>query len=321
MTTSALFDLLRDQHGAVSHAQLEALDVSAKRRRHKVDTGEWTQAAPGVIVANSTPRSWEQQATIALLCGGGPLVLSHSAAARVHRFDGFDRNESVHVLASRHQSPCTPPWVTVHFSRRLEPADVTVVEGLGVTTVATTLVHIAGIDTSRNASNRRHAASNRAGQALDGVLRSGVSPQWIRETAERWKGHGVSGPPALLALLDDRVGKRLPRSWFQRLANEVLRGSGIRLQDEYPVHDPTTGRLLAELDLAHPELRVGVECQSWQWHGSPSAQRRDTTRRRRLRALGWEIADVWWNDLHRRAEVVADLVTLIERQRKMRTGS
>ena len=38
-------------------------------------------------------------------------------------------------------------------------------------------------------------------------------------------------------LLDERDGRRLPRSWFQRLAKKVLERSGIRLVDEHPVHD------------------------------------------------------------------------------------
>jgi G:T-mismatch repair DNA endonuclease (very short patch repair protein) len=34
---------------------------------------------------------------------------------------------------------------------------------------------------------------------------------------------------------------------------------------------------------------------------------RDLRRKRRLRTLGWEIVDVWWSDLNRTAEVLADV--------------
>jgi hypothetical protein len=40
-----------------------------------------------------------------------------------------------------------------------------------------------------------------------------------------------------------------------------------------------------------------------------------------LRALGWEIVDVWWSDLKRPDEVIEDLLAVIDRQRKIRTGS
>ena len=100
----------------------------------------------------------------------------------------------------------------------------------------------------------------------------------------------------MLELLADRVDRRLPRSWFQRLAKDLFAAEAIHLVDEWPVYN-TNGRRLAELDLANVDLQVGVECQSWEWHGSPSAKQRDLTRKRRLRVLGWEIVDVWWSDL------------------------
>ena len=310
MSDAEVSKLFARQHGVVTHPQLEHVGISAKRRRSKVASGEWWVPVQGLVAVSSSPDSWYQRATIATLCGGGSTVLSHATAARLHRFDGYDRATDINVMVRADERPLVPPWVTVHRSRRIDPADCALVDGLAVTTIATTLVHLAGT----------HPKA-RVEQALDGVLRAGVSTQWIRETALRWKGSGVSGPALVLGLLDDRVGKRLPRSWFQRLAKSALRRSGLHLQDEYAVRDPTTGKLLAELDLAEPDLRIGVECQSWRWHGSPTAQRRDTTRKRRLRQLGWEIADVWWSDLHRPDAVLSDLLTLIERQQKMRTGS
>lgn len=145
------------------------------------------------------------------------------------------------------------------------------------------------------------------------MLRSGDSPTWIRSVAERWKGHGVAGPPTVLALLDERVDGRLPRSWFQRLAKRALQARGLVLVDEYPV-EASDGRLLAELDLAIPELRIGVECQSWRWHSTPTARAADASRKRRLRLLGWELVEVWWSDLHRLDEVMEELLLLIERR-------
>lgn len=310
MSVAEVSKLFARQHGVATHSQLEHAGVSAKRRRSKVASEEWWVPVQGLVAVASSPDSWYQRAVIATLCRGGPTILSHSTAARLHRFDGYDRSPDITVMVAESGRPLVPPWVTVHRSRRIDPADRALVEGLSLTTIATTLVHLAGA----------HPKA-RVEQALDGVLRAGTSPQWIRETALRWKGSGVSGPALVVGLLDDRVGKRLPRSWFQRLAKHVLRGAGLHLQDEYAVHDPTNGKLLAELDLAEPELRVGVECQSWRWHGSPTAQRRDTARKRRLRQLGWEIADVWWSDLHRPDAVLSDVLMLIERQRKMRTGS
>ena len=111
-------------------------------------------------------------------------------------------------------------------------------------------------------------------------------------------------------LLGERVDKALPRSWFQRVAGRVLATAGIRLVDEYPIRDDR-GVLLAELDLADPVRKVGVECQSWRWHATPTAQHRDARRRGMLRQLGWEIVDVWWSDLQHPDRVIAELLYLL----------
>jgi hypothetical protein len=154
----------------------------------------------------------------------------------------------------------------------------------------------------------------RVGQALDHVLRAGSSPRWIRQTGERLRRRGLHGPNVLLELLTERVNRRLPRSWFERLAKAVFDRAGIGLEHEYPVRDPA-GRILASLDLADPAWRVGVECQSWTEHGSPGQRYGDVRRRRMLRALGWDIVEVWWWDLHRPAEAITDVLDALERQR------
>ena len=150
----------------------------------------------------------------------------------------------------------------------------------------------------------------RTARALDSALRQGITAEELKATASVWRRRGRPGPPALLMLLGERVDHRLPRSWFQRLAKGVLARAGIRLVDEYPVRD-ARGILLAELDLADPARKVGVECQSWQWHATPTAQHRDARRRGMLRALGWEIVDVWWSDLRHPDRVISELTCLL----------
>jgi len=147
-------------------------------------------------------------------------------------------------------------------------------------------------------------------RALDSALRQGVSSDRLRAVALAWKQRGRAGPPALLMLLGERVDKRLPRSWFQRIAQRVLANVGVQLVDEYPVRD-RRGTLLAELDLADPEPKVGVECQSWRWHATPTAQHRDARRRGMLRQLGWEIVDVWRSDLRHPDRVIAEISYLL----------
>jgi hypothetical protein len=150
-------------------------------------------------------------------------------------------------------------------------------------------------------------------QALEGAMRDGISPTWIRQVANRYDRPGRSAPKRLVRAVDERVDGTLPRSWFQRLALRLLADVGIATVDEYSIHDGR--RLLAQLDLAIPALRIGIECQSWKWHAIPEAQRRDAARKRCLRRLGWEILDLWWSDLDRIDDVIATLAIIVaERQ-------
>ena len=96
-------------------------------------------------------------------------------------------------------------------------------------------------------------------------------------------------------------------------ASRLLADVGIDTVDEYSIHDGQ--RLLAQLDLAIPALRIGIECQSWKWHATPEAQRRDAARKRCLRRLGWEILDLWWSDLDRIDDVIATLAIIVAERR------
>ncbi len=115
-------------------------------------------------------------------------------------------------------------------------------------------------------------------------------------------------------LLGERVDNRLPRNWYQRVAGHVLAATGVRLVGEYPIRDGH-GMLLAELDLADPVHRVGVEGHRWQWHVTSATQHDDARRRGLLRRLGWEIVDVWWSDLHHPERVGAEVAHLLRSRR------
>ncbi len=294
-----LTELFANQYGVASDRQIRNLDVTWERQHRLIAEGLWTRHAHGVTRVAGSPTTWLQQAMAATLLPGAKPLIAGRAAARLHRLDGFLADDSIEIVIGNRSQVAAPPGVRIRRSRRLTPADRYEVDGIPVTTVPLTLIHLA-------------ADGCNAAKALDGALRDGHSPTWLRQTFERWRGFGVSGPTTMLRLLDDRVNTRLPRSWFQRLAKEVLAECGIPLVDEWPVVD-ASGKLLAELDLANVELKVGVECQSWKHHGSPTAQAQDLRRKRKLRRLGWEIVEVWWSDLDQIDDVLADLRLALDR--------
>lgn len=49
------------------------------------------------------------------------------------------------------------------------------------------------------------------------------------------------------------------------------------------------GRVVAEVDLAYPDVKVGIEIDGFVWHSSPQQKQRDEDRQNLLVALGWRI--------------------------------
>ena len=291
------------QHGVAADRQVRAAGISLKRQNALIASDVWKRVHPGVIGLTGAADTWERKVMAAALAVKGAVACGRTAA-RVHGLDGYRNYAGIKIAVPR--SARRVKIDGVKYTRLdLDDEDTTVVNGIPVTTVAVTLMQLA----SRGLN---------AGQPLDDALRRGLKPAALREEFERWKGQGVRGPSEMLELLVDRVDRRLPRSWFQRLAKDVFIAEAIHFVDEWPVYD-TNGRHLADLDLANVDLQVGVECQSWEWHGSPSAQDRDLRRKRRVREVGWEVVDVWWSDLNRTAEVLADvrLAITIARARKL----
>lgn len=303
MTTShtpvdALFDLMSRQHGAASTRQARDLGLSRRPIQRLVERGVLRRPAPGVVAVAGAPSTWHQRALVATLAPGR-AVLSHGAAARLHGLDGFERHPSIDVICRKGWWPDRSDDLVAHVTRGPRDGEVVEVDGIRTLDVAATLTLLPPV-----------AGVSLTARALDSALRHGHEIDELREVAGRWRRRGRSGPATLLLLLDEREGKTLPRSWFQRLASRLFERHGVRLVDEYPVRDER-GILLAELDLAEPRRRIGIECQSWRWHATPEAQHRDARRRGRLRRLGWEIVDVWWRDLDHPNRVLAELEHLL----------
>jgi hypothetical protein len=289
-----IHEAMAAQHGAATTRQVRA-ELPWRKQRALVDNRVWQQDDRRVVVSRATPDTWHRRVMIATLASRG--VASHGTAARLHALDGFNWFDEVHVTLRYHQRRHHHPGAVTHVSRVLEPADQLVVHGIPAVIVPVALIQLAD------------GGSDTFIKALEGAMRDGVNPAWIRQVAARYDRPSLGGTRRLVRALDERVDSTLPRSWFQRLAARLLAEVGIETVDEHPVYDGN--RMLAQLDLAIPALRIGIECQSWQWHATPADQQRDLVRKRRLRRLGWDITDCWWSDIDRIDDLVDTLRTVI----------
>ncbi len=134
-------------------------------------------------------------------------------------------------------------------------------------------------------------------QALDDALRKGFSLRWITETLDRVDRPGKSGTASLRRVLarPDREG-RTPDSRFERLVERVIVGAKLpRPVRQHPVHE-ATGKLLGTIDVAWPDLQLGIEATSKRWHGALSQTRRDIARDAAITGLDWKLLYPEWRD-------------------------
>jgi hypothetical protein len=75
------------------------------------------------------------------------------------------------------------------------------------------------------------------------------------------------------------------------------------------------GRFVARVDLAYPDLRIGIEGVSEMWHRGHRAWQRDLERLNGLQALGWWIIHVTWRDLTDRPDQVVNWILRARRSR------
>jgi hypothetical protein len=298
MNLDDIHSLMATQHGAASTAQVRQT-LTWERQQTLLGRQIWRADDPRVAIDRGAPATWQQRVMVATLATRG--MASHGTAARLHGLDGFSRFDEVHITLRYAQNRHYHDGATTHISRMVDAAAQLPIEGIPTIILPICLLQLA------------EGGADPMLKALDGALRDGVSPTWIRQVATRFDRPGSATAKRLLRAVDERVDGTLPLSWFQRLTSRVLTDAGVAMVDEFPIYDGN--RLLATLDLAIPELRIGVECQSWKWHATPRAQQRDAARKRALRRLGWDISDLWWSDIDRIDDVLATILVVAAERR------
>ena len=279
------------RHGVVAVTEATELGLTRGQLRAAINRGDWKSPMRGVLVASGAPATWHQLCAIATVAAAG--VLSHRAAARLHRLDGF-RDAAVELTV-----PLTRHWhgsgVIVHRSAHLTPSDIVTVAGIRVTSIARTLVDLGAV-----------VDGDAVEQALDDALRRGNSLRWVVQTLDRLRRPGNTGAGVLSAVLErpDRRGP-LPDSRFERLLERVCVGVGLPQPDRQIGVRDADGRLIASIDAGWPDRSLGIEGHSARWHGGAQRGRSDQARDNRLAAVGWELLYAGWADAQEPDEFTA----------------
>jgi hypothetical protein len=211
-----LFRHLHDHDGVATCDDLRRLGVSWHRERRLLDIGVLDRVGPRVVRVTSTPESFQQRCRIATL-GPGRGVISHGAAARLHRLNGFQSHDRVDLLCRRGSWPGHPGVIITHFTRGPVDEAVVTLSGIPVLDVPDTLALLAP-----------HTGADLLERAVVSALDRGWTIARLRDGAERWTSRGRPGPRALETVLDELSRRNAQASTGANISSAAVHGSTRR---------------------------------------------------------------------------------------------
>lgn len=258
----------------------------------RVRSGLWERVHVGVYRSASSRPTWRGSLFAACVAWGNPSAASHDAAAALHRLTGFDAR-TVEVTVPRGRNRAGPG--NAHRTNALDHVDVEVIDAIPVTTVARTLIDLAG-------SAPRDAVE----AALDDALYRGlVSRARLRWRLEVLATSGRRGSVMMRDLLAERVDiGSVPQSQFETKLLRLIHDQHLPVPEtQYQIR--FKGKVVATVDFAYPDARLAIEADGRRFHSGRIDFERDRDRANALSAMGWRVLRITWTALHRRPAAVA----------------
>jgi very-short-patch-repair endonuclease len=285
-----LAELAAQQYGVVTRGQLSELGLSAHGIAERVRAGRLHRLHRGVYaVGHSRLRREGHWLAAVLSCGPG-AVLSHRCAAALLELRPSAASE-IDVTVPTKSGRAKRSGIRVHRSRRLNSHEVSVCDGVPVTSVARTLLDLADV----------------------------VTPQDLKRAIDEAEYRGKLDLAALIAIVEGNPGRRggrvlalaqgppaLTRSEFEQRFLSFCR--------RHRLPTPAVGARIEgfEVDFVWPDASLVVETDGLAAHRTRHAMERDRVRDRRLLLAGYRTVRLTVRALRDEPKVVAaDLRALL----------
>lgn len=265
-TTRCVVEVAAAQGGCLARAQLRQLGFTARVVDGWIARGWLIVVHRGVFALGQRPRTHEGLAWAAVLACGEGAKTSHGTSATCHAL--VRPYHRVHVTTPAKRSR---PGIANHAA----DTETVYIDGLPCTTVARTLVDLAGC-------------------VPFGVLESAVRQAQVRGVLDlRAIGMVLLACPRargirrLRSILADPVALAPTRSGPERVALRALLAAGW----EWPVVGERVPGTDEEVDFLWPNRRLVLEIDG-PTHLTPVQRERDARRDAALRRLGWRVVRV-----------------------------
>jgi very-short-patch-repair endonuclease len=278
------------QYGLIERSQAIAAGMSARMIDRRLSNGEWVVFLPRVYALRSSTPCWLQSQMGAVLWGGRGSAASGRAGGVLWGFDGLD--EDVVEISTVNRVRCQ--GIVVHHVGDLGSSKQR--RGIPVTDQYRTLLDLAELVDLPTLES-----------ALDSGLRNRILHIPILEQSME-QSAGRRGVRNLSKLVKERAnGLGLTRSKLEAMVSDFLRKHGIRGgQCNYNL--VIDGTFIACLDVAWPDLKVGIEIDSRRWHMGHAFWERDSARYAEVTSHDWRILPVTYGRLKHRGEEFAEHV-------------
>lgn len=280
------------QHGVVNRRQLVQLGIGDDAIRRRVEKGRLHRVHQGVYAVGHAGLTERGRCLAAVIACGTGSVLSHLDAARLWGI--YDsRGPRIHVTSPR-RGGRERPGILIHRARRLDPDDVTRVDGIPVTTVERTIVDLADL-----------LPRDRVLRAIREAEVHGLLDH-ARLSAAVGRAHGRRRGGVLSEALADHAPGQIVRSELEHRFLELVRSAGLPAPEtNVPVR---ARRRTYEVDCLWRPERLAVELDGRAAHARTEALEDDRVRDAALSAIGLRPLRYTWRRVTSDGdEVIAEL--------------
>jgi hypothetical protein len=275
-----LATLTSEQHGIFASGHARSCGFTRRQIASRIANREWQPVYLNAYRVAGSPRLWKGDLLAACWAGGFRAVASHRSAAALYGLAG-GRRFIAEITCPRWRR-ARHDGIEVHETKALDARDITVVEGIPVTTVERTMFDLGAVCRPLvvlMAFDKARRTGLATFESTDATLRRLARPGRPGVRALRW------------ALASRDPAQAPPESEMETLMLVVIRRHGLPAPvPQFEVYD--SGRFVARADAAYPDARVAIEYQSYQEHVGPNPLVRDSRRRSRLKAAGWLVVEV-----------------------------
>jgi very-short-patch-repair endonuclease len=256
-----IVDLVGRQQGVITHGQLTTIGVGRRTIDRWLSSGRLRRVHRDVYAFGPQALTKRGKWLAAVLAMGPGAFLSHESASALWRLAGDRPRIDVNAPRGRQARPGRTSGVKVHRCK-FEPDEITVRDGIPVSTVARTLFDLA----ERSQPHRLKNAWDEASR-----LRLLRVPE-VTMVYERGRGR--------------RRARRQIRP-FLRAEQRHVEDAASPLEDRFAAFvvghrlpPPHTNVLVGkdEVDALWPDARLIVELDSWEFHGHRAAFEKDRDR-------------------------------------------